>query len=274
MNAYLEAIQRDQDIENSLIVTAINHRILFSSPRNPQLMEIYDQLVDIWITNLPVDVSGLARLAKFKSVSKIAVEIYLSSLATIPRIAVPDTGDIEFPSGHKAKHGVPKSAQTLPVLSSKSTAGTKGELEDPAISRLRRYATSIASQPVVPNTRLLSQWPSVPGADPLKYSWAAANEASSTAENLRLLAYRGCLEEKWRRKRTENFLGADTTISKDTSSFGGDRSTGSQPTHHSLSFQVLEELPMTQPDRGVFGSRTTSMGVKRKKPSQRRAAGF
>jgi RNA polymerase I-specific transcription initiation factor RRN6 len=49
---------------------------------------------------------------------------------------------------------------------------------------------------------------------------------------------------------------------------------GSQPevTHNGFSSQTVEDIPMTQPDRGAFGSR--SIQKSKKKPKKHRTAGF
>lgn len=301
MSDFLGSIQREQDVAHSLRVTDIVQGVLPFSSGIPEVMELYDQLVDIWIACLPLEVPGIARLSMFKSVRKIAIEMCLSSITVSPQVSVPviaaeqaeprprpkvkqSVSHKNMPAFYSSEGFSQKPegnfsltpAQTSSIYSSNSNAAAEDQDGDPAISRLRKYAVSIASQPAPLNSSLLSHWPSVPGADPSKYSWEAAKEASGAADDADSLDHIARREEARRRKRTEKFPNRDKGADTDASSISGYTQTGSQPTmaHHTMSLQATEEHPMTQPDRGVFGSRTAPKSVKKKKQAQRRAAGF
>ncbi len=175
--------------------------------------------------------------------------------------------------GSQPSFNLPTPAQT-PSLYSRATSASEHK-EDPAISRLRQYAVSIRSKTDFGKSPILSQWPSVPGSDPANYSWAAKREAGDDGPNEAEREQRIRKEETRRRRRTEKFLNEESaTPRKPVSQPMVVIPSGSQPVvaHNGFSSQTVEDFPMTQPDRGAFGSR--SIKTSKKKPKKARTAGF
>ncbi|KAG0646323.1 PITH domain-containing [Hyphodiscus hymeniophilus] len=255
----------------------------------PDLLKVYEQTAQNWIASLPLRVPGMTRLAKFKVARKLAVELYLSSIgislrdkaSEVPSFPVPDDGEAagllqtssvtsrqgspalfssqlppsSFPG---SGFGLPTPEQT-PSLYSHSLASGSDISEDPAISRLRQYTVSIKSKPDLGVSKMLSHWPVAPGVDPATYSYELTRKKDATYENGE--------ENSWkkrnlarRKKRTERFLSRHGTAPAEISSQSQPRFApfGSQPdvAHLGFSSQTVENVPMTQPDRGAFGSRT------------------
>ncbi|PQE30351.1 hypothetical protein CJF32_00008322 [Rutstroemia sp. NJR-2017a WRK4] len=272
----------------------------------PDLLKIYDQLIDIWVTNLPHKTPGTARLKKAKQIQSISMELCLSSLGIslrnetiepkalqhteisldhapkdmdeISRASSPPFFSSQFHTQgtEELQFSLPTPERT-PSLYSHTSAATTDIGGDPTLSRLRQYAVSIASETEVAPAKssIITQWPSVPGTDPATYSWeemqkAAASAASGDED------YRSRRERSRRRRRTEKFLNSERASEAPSSSQPVSHPFGSQPVaQNTYSSQPFNEVPMTQPDRGAFGGRPTSAATPgKKKPKKRRAAGF
>jgi RNA polymerase I-specific transcription initiation factor RRN6 len=158
------------------------------------------------------------------------------------------------------------------------SAPSETPAEDPAISRLRSYTLSIKSQPPLgaAASSILDHWPTTPGLDPTNYSWEAARKAVAEVwdqDSDEEETTNRRKEEERRRHRTERFLKRQRANTDDAASQPAPTvSFGSQPdpAANVTSSQPAENaLPMTQPDRGLFGSR---MGQKSWK--KRRTKGF
>lgn len=302
----MDTLNEDQDSEaqSSLVVSDLTScpAITFPSGENstlPDLLAIYDDLVDNWMTTLPSKVTVQTRLSKHKTIRQVATELCLSSIGVA--LKAKDTEPPVLDEGNDAE-GVgmldgtgrgsspllfspemtPAASYSEPALSlpspartpsiySHATTTTGSELcENPAITRLRQYTVSIKSQLDPGKSKLLDNW--VVGEDPAEYLWEEPKADDSEEENDR----RTRREETRRRKRTQKFLNrerarAPLPVAAEPQPaflppFGSQPDVG----HLGFSSQVADELPMTQPDRGAFGSRTQ----KGKKKPKRRNAGF
>lgn len=270
---------------------------------------IYDKLVDLWVSSLPPHIPGPTRLAKEKMVRNTAAELYLNSVSIsirdrsvpIPEpTSEPKSLSLVLPVRGKGDSiaiqerrleivgesissgssfpaiGMPTPDPT-PSVVSRDTSTIGGEpREDEAISRLRGYALSLRSQPLLSGPRLsiLSHWPAVPGADPSKYSWESMRKIVGEEEDVDSdedEAFIRRREEARRQRQKERFLKRQRANTSDDVSQIVTRASGSQPdpVHQTFSSQVVQDVPMTQPDRGVFGSRPTQKAVKK-----RRTRGF
>lgn len=259
----------------------------------PELKRIYGFLVDKWITSLPPDVSNVTRGSRFKIVRNIAVELYLSSISISLQIIDPvetahpedDTGQqIEgdetrgsspatFYSSRMSEiaEGSPGPAPSTPtrhssVFSQSQETLTSDVIEDPAITRLRQYAPSIRDRPELGKSRLLSEWPSAPGVDPSTYSYKPPVLDDSDEKSHQIKR-----EIARRKKRTKKFLqrNRETASQASTTPFGSQPPDAVRP---GFSSQPTQDVPMTQPDRGAFGSR--HMAGKKNQQKKPRAAGF
>jgi RNA polymerase I-specific transcription initiation factor RRN6 len=257
------------------------------------LLRIYDQVCEHWMTSLPLKVSNLARFSKFKVARRVAVELCLSSIAvSIHKISsaaneIPSTGgnlplcgeapnDPPFSmSPNVAMNPPPGAAFSLPTPSrtpsvySHISNDTSEVIENASVTRLRQYAVSIKPRSGLRYSALLAQWPSTPGVDPAQYSWRSmADEIEDEIDSRRRR------EELRRRRRTERFLQGGRMKESQSSSQPTVMRSGSQPElgQPAASSQSVGDVPMTQPDRGVFGARFAMPGQKKK--GKRRAAGF
>jgi RNA polymerase I-specific transcription initiation factor RRN6 len=272
----------------------------------PDLLKIYNQVADNWLASLPLKVSAQARLSKFRIIRQIAVELFLSSLAvslrhnasdaTIMSIQTLDENltppELDKEDGTTRESSPTKFSSELALFPERDldfnlptlartpslyshTTSASGLREDPAISRLRQYAVSVSSKPDFGNPPMLSHWPSIPGGDPAQYSWEATQRAAEEDDSGKESEQRNRKEEARHRRRTEKFLAQERARTIETMSQPMVViPSGSQPvvTYNGFSSQTVDDIPMTQPDRGIFGSRSAQRGKKR--PKKHRTAGF
>ncbi len=282
---------------NDLIQEGANHA---------DLLTIHERLVSYWMSNLPLQVYNPARLSKFKMIRQLGVEIVLNSLGisiqnkaatitnpdhedevgteTMTRAGSPALFSSQAASatGNNNFSSIPTPSRT-PSIYSRGTSGSELK-EDPAVTRLRQYAVSIKTRPDPGKSSLLSHWPSMPGVDPATYSYEAARKSRLAEENGHDSDYKSRKEAARRRKRTEKFLQQDRE--RERLIEGSSQPVpvmmshprviipaGSQPVVFDPSFssQIVDDMPMTQPVGGTFGSRTAKAGKKARKG---RKAGF
>ena len=278
----------------------------------PTMSDIYDKLVDLWVSCLPQNTPGSARLAKERLVRTIAPELYLSSMMLSIRersaiitqplqspkpisMILPVRGreglsliqgqqlenssreaplsSFEAPSGLQTPDPTPSVASR----SRESSTIDSESREDEAIARLRAYALTVKSQPPLSANRstILEQWPSTPGADPKKYIWkdtrkGTGNDSDLDSDEEKVENRRK--EEARRQRRLERHLKRQRPATLETASQPNTIVSGSQRdfTQHTVSSQLsAPDVPMTQPDRGAFGSRLGLKGSKK-----RRKGGF
>lgn len=311
LRTFLQSLKEDEESESSFTLVVSNLTLCpgisfqtLEASTLPDLLKVYDEVAKSWVANLPHQVSGLTRLAKFKIARKVAVELCLSSIgislrnkasevpealaasseqrvllnkpvvasrASSPAIISSENPPSSMPG---SVFGLPTPSQT-PSIYSQSHASTSEFAEDSAISRLRQYAVSIKSKPDIGSSTILSHWPSTPGADPATFSYAAKQRSAVVKESGEGDSHSSRREQARSKRRTERFLSRESTAVAEPSSsqptsmpFGG-----SQPevARHVYSSQTgVDDVPMTQPDRGTFGSRT----MQKKKRKKQRAAGF
>lgn len=260
--------------------------------KSANMMKIYQDLVDKWIASLPLAASNAVRGSKFRTIRQIAAELFFSSItislqsksSMVPTV-VPEKDDevLGEDAGMSTRESSPAtffSAQmslgtqhdpesTLrtptqtPSTYSRLTSISSPE-EDSAISRLRQYAVSINSRPDVRKSKILSEWPTVPGVNPASYVYK--QKASSDDEDSAPESSKNRRDAARRKKRTEKFLQRNAESSRRVVTPSGSQPAEVQPP--AFSSQPLEDVPMTQPDRGNFGSR------KGKGKKKQRTAGF
>ncbi|KAG9248570.1 RNA polymerase I-specific transcription initiation factor RRN6-like protein [Calycina marina] len=275
----------------------------------PSFIDVYDRIVAQWVMTLPGEIPNETRLTNFSATRRIAVELCLSSIALHHKIklavfkpddieneqAIPlsDVRNVARQDGTSSplsqfrsfsqltreptrdgRFGLLTPAQTPSLHSGNSV--TSGEPdEDEAIIRLRQYTISIDAPQETRQLSLLSQWPSAPGSDPSTFIWRPKDDSNEDDDDMEQKSARKRRREAARRtKRTEAFLaegrsnvGASASQPPASVTFGSQPSVARQP----AGSPVTEELPMTQPGGGNFGSRTAET-VKRKQ--RRRKTGF
>jgi RNA polymerase I-specific transcription initiation factor RRN6 len=307
LHEYLQSIQINVNAHDQFALVTSNLttlRVNFPVSPHPQalffdFLNIYDQLVDAWMAPLPSQVSVPSRLLKHKMIRQIAIDLGLSSIgisflrSSALGVGHEDTGksdallnernarSADNDSGFFSPEVTPllsqqtsfrgRATSQTPSMYSRATDASSevSEVsEDPAISRLRKYAMSIRSQPDPGRSKILSQW--TVGADPSTYSWEAVNRASMVSESWDGDSRKKGRGESRRRRLTENYLTRQSSRATTVESQAQPIRTDSQPVHRTdFSSQPDSNLPMTQPDRGAFGSRTTQKSTKKK-----RNAGF
>ncbi|EKD12846.1 uncharacterized protein L3040_007000 [Drepanopeziza brunnea f. sp. 'multigermtubi'] len=267
----------------------------------PDLINVFDQLVDYWMSSLPANLHNVARHAKFKAIGQLAMELSLSAIgisiqdralsvpdavtqldedtATLPGVSKDnasfrDSSPVLFSSQLATMQdglGLPTPTAT-PSLHSQATS-VSGLVEDPVIARLRRYAPTIKAKTdwtENTNASVLSHWSTELGADPAKYSYETAKQKHAAANSGDDVRRSSKKEKARRRRRTEEFVKAvEPAVSRRSNFFSG-----SQPeaADNPFSSQVLDDMPMTQPVGGAYGSRT--MPQRKKKAKKSRTAGF
>ncbi|KAF8863503.1 hypothetical protein BDZ45DRAFT_722283 [Acephala macrosclerotiorum] len=290
-------------VVSNLAMSARSHLPNSEIPGYSDLSTLYDQMAEYWMTSLPPNVSNWARVARYRVIRQLAIDVCLSSVgisienklvsAAGPpqegeddRLSLPtlgrdsrfgrDTSPTYFSSqlatipDREVDHRLPTPAKT-PSLYSHATSASDLK-EDPTISRLRQYAPSIKAESDIGSSRLRSEWK--PGADPYEYSYQEAQKARAAAESGDESEHRNSKEEARRRRRTEKFLRQERSRAVEAAAQSMFKPSGSQPavSRHFASSQTVDDVPMTQPELGTFGSR---VGQKAKKKSKKpRTAGF
>jgi RNA polymerase I-specific transcription initiation factor RRN6 len=272
----------------------------------PDVLDIYDHVGETWLASLPLEVPNISRWSKFRMARQLAVELWLSSILASIRLKPPrmetaqgqlmaeidstllnTQGDhprdditpfmfSQIPANPSENAGLQNStSHTLPYSYIDVPTNRREPTEDPTVSRLRQYAVSIKSQLDLGKSTLLDPWPSSPGSDPAQaVNGYIANclRLSHEAQSHQTDRMRE-REEARRGRRTDRFLTRGITKVSEAKSQPDYTQFGSQPefTAHARSSQIFEDIPMSQPDRGVFGSRSAQLVKKKRKP---RAAGF
>jgi RNA polymerase I-specific transcription initiation factor RRN6 len=306
LREFLESLPLNEDSESAsrLVLAVISthlQRSFGQESRSAGLLKVYDHLVENWITSLPLKVTGPARHSKFKIIRQVAVELSLGSLTisiqkkasdvkALPgehsdpdlelRLQLLDQDDGTTRESSPAFYSsqlrdmsergldfrLPTPARTPSIYS--HTTSTSEVKEDPATSRLRQYALSIKSKPDLGKVSFLSHWPSIPGIDPATYSYDSIQKAAAAEESGGESEAQGRREAARPRRRTEKFLQQSAQVAEPSSQPMVLRSSPEPGVSHPP--LMVDDLPMTQPDRGAFGSRPVQQSKKQKK----RTAGF
>lgn len=263
----------------------------------PDLLKMYDQLVNVWVTNLPRKTPGPVRLAKARIIRKIAMELWLSSVGVslrnkqlepkpppiaeegLPWGTLKDIDEVSRASsppyfGSQITSGIVENPQfSLPTPTPSIISAATG-IEDPTIARLRQYAVSLEPKLEFGSatSSLISQWPAVPGADPATYSFEEVQRAAA-AEESGGDDIRSRREDARRKRKAKEFLRRDRANAAASSSQTMAQPFGSQPTrYNTYSSQPVNSLPMTQPSEGASGSRVAVPATPGRKESNKRRA--
>lgn len=175
----------------------------------PDLIAVYNNLLEIWVTCLPAQAPGSVRLMKERLIRKVATELTLSSFAVSMKppsqvqkpeeISEADRMELDSgtPFSSSQPEPIPESSQissrtairdrglfTPSYTSSSSDSSTyAGEgFEDPAMAVLRKYANFRPQPPPGPKqSRILSQW--TLGDDPNQFSYEAFQAANAASDD-------------------------------------------------------------------------------------------
>ncbi|KAI1008171.1 hypothetical protein K3495_g72 [Podosphaera aphanis] len=299
---FIENLKKDLDINTSMLMNTSEltscPTLNFSSEfgETCDLMSIFDRLLELWMSTKPSGFSNRSRGASYKVIRNLAIDLYFSSFVIslrrknlVTRSSTVDSQTHETPrstwstmteSSYCTNSSMPVFLGTnetnnqhslrlrSPSEFSHATSSFDPE-EDSAISGLRQYAVFIKSRSIpLGNAPFLKAWPSTPGSDPSLYCYEAAAEARSDEDKPS-----NSREEARRKRRTDRFL---RQLSCEETEGGSQQisypqQSASQQEDFSLSFpSQVDEISMTQPDRGVYGSRS----IKKRKNKKQRTAGF
>ncbi len=296
LSKLVESLPTSEEAASALIVTPIQNipdlDVQVDGGENVgNVLQIYQRLVHHWIARLPLHTSVTTRGSKFRLVRQVAVELGLSlhtltlqnKSSKVKGVIVDDEEDPEHEGlasresspatfysaqASAASRRWPESSFPTPTLTpsvySQQTSAS-GMAEDPATSRLRQYAISIRPRPDTGKSKILSDWPSMPGVNPSTLTYKPPRTEEEEQDSERESAKRRRDLDR-RRRRTEKFL-----QHRSTEASRAVTPAGSQPPEPAIapfSSQPAQSQPMTQPDRGTFGSR------KQKGKKKQRTAGF
>lgn len=229
-------------------------------PYRLDFLETYDRLVHEWLASLPSEIPNPVRVMKEKSIRSIALDLLLSRI-----VKISDRSTRREPTGP---------SRSTQGSSSQNDAAEDQNAPRSAYNTLSTFTTF--KEPRAPPrnvARLLSQWQ--PGVDPTGYNWQKAStlEEDNSQREPRT-PKRG---RKTRPPQAPPPEAAKAASLPPTPVAPMIRAWGSQPDHAPSAFlqssqPTVDEAPMTQIERGQFGTRDVKKSVKPKK--KRRAAGF
>ncbi|KAJ5684805.1 uncharacterized protein N7477_001150 [Penicillium maclennaniae] len=263
-------------------------------------LETYNHLVDEWVALLPHGEEGIpdfTRVLKERSVRGIALDLLLARLI---RTSIPNadnmTSEVESTDTHRTRQELTPSSQAhrLKLSSSQMTStqtsnGKEKTKKVPATNytALSAYAVFKQPRPMPPNVaNLLSHWQM--GVDPATYEWQKSSRLLDADGNQTTTKKP---RQRHRRRRSQA-LSATSTATATTNALAPEpeptsslpptpvapmiRTWGSQPDHPPMPIQssqpTVDDVPMTQMERGQFGAREVKKSSKPRK--KKRAAGF
>lgn len=244
-------------------------------------LETYNHLVDEWVALLPHGEDGIpdaTRVLKERSVRGIALELLLARLIRISN--VPSTGRLPESTGaHQSqREPVPSSQHSRQRLSSSQMTYSQREgAQDKAKEAPARNYIALSTYTVFKEPRpmprnvgnLLSHWKT--GVDPATYEWQKTSRLLDDEGNRT-----GSRTPRRVRKKRSQLTPAPEASSLPPTPVAPMIRTWSQPDQPLMpiasSQPTLDEAPMTQVERGQFGTREAKKSSKVKK--KRRAAGF
>jgi hypothetical protein len=275
------------------------YRMPVSAGSNSAL-ELYQSLVSDWLSHLPREVPDRIRVNKERLARNVAADLALAGIAAGPSVHELETHVVReriYPDS------APPATVTLAPsldLDMASTAVRSQPLsslpfvaeEHPVCVRLRAYTTISrnAVTTAIPASVLdmLAHLPSDAEIDPLTYDWRATKaditaEHDQSAETADPRVHRRAeklAQAKRRRAQLQTEAAEELVRQRAPPAIGSSRMV--LPTREVQSSQVappespmLSDLgPMTQPERGIFGTRIGGPAAGRKDKGKRREAGF
>ncbi|EEP80871.1 predicted protein [Uncinocarpus reesii 1704] len=258
------------------------------------LATVYDSLVYDWLSPLSEQVPNRVRIMREKMIRSVVTEIIFS------RISLVRVGTEELDTTNEDEAGALVNESQLQsfgssqnIISSQTQKSSQGldplhEFPEPPYRFLKRYTTlNHQRAPTKRTITTISHWKV--NTDPSYYDWQKAADAIKDEQSLseeHPAAQRRRKREERKRRHLEK---AEQQASMQPSTprlMDGGRLWGSQPVTTPAvsssgdprlwSSQVKEEsvLPMSQMEKGVFGSRQAGRKSLGKEKKKRRAAGF
>lgn len=256
-------------------------------------LETYNQLVDEWVASVPHGTHGIpnqTRVLKEKSARGVALDLLLSRLIRVsnpssdkdPKSVDSGWTENEHPALQDDSH-VQSASSQVPNLERVATRDHSSELPadkadgnrsresaTPDYSNVATYTTFKERRPMPRNVaNLLSHWQV--GSDPSSYEWQKTSQLLEDEE----VPGSSPPKHRARKKRSQLTPAPEASSLPPTPVAPMIRTWGSQPDHKlplPSSQPTVDDVPMTQTERGQFGAREAKKHSKLKK--KRRAAGF
>ncbi|KAG0152754.1 hypothetical protein PDIDSM_2559 [Penicillium digitatum] len=256
-----------------------------SGEADRDLLNTYDRMIDDWMSTLPCTISVQTRLMKEKLIRRVAADLILSRLIKISTSL--DSVILSKPADPVEERAIQKANEKaaaqnkyqssyFALLSSQTASQAKsrtfGSRRDtmpvqqskytavPVLGGLSAFITFKTPRPTPRKVaNLLSHWPV--GTNPQNHTWDRIDDEEK--RNLKRTSKNG------RKKRSQT---RDPTLPS-TPTVPMVRAWGSQPVappRVNINSSQLDGMPMTQMERGGFGTRT----VKKPKKKKKRQAGF
>lgn len=266
-------------------------------PSSLDFIRTYDHLVEEWVTSVSHDIPRFTCVMKERVVRGIALDLLLSRLLRISNTPsskdgpqkvkatdetpIPDRGPMSSQSLSMALPSSQLPSSQMTATGAKSTEGPSSnpamESMTPSYSALSAFTTFKPPRPMARNVaNLLSHWKL--GADPSAYEWEKTSHILEEEEARRFggpsIRRRSRSQSRSHRKsqQSEGTLLPGTPIAPSIRTWGSQPADGTPALPMPSSQLTMDEVPMTQMERGHFGARETKKSQKSKK--KRRAAGF
>ncbi|KAI9370939.1 RNA polymerase I-specific transcription initiation factor RRN6-like protein [Aspergillus egyptiacus] len=269
-------------------------------PPNMDLVAVYDRLVNHWLVDLPANIPGRARIAKEKAIRHLLADLILAqiisarSITELESTAIGDGRQTGPSAGglisscrtvdERFLLETPVAQNSEPQASITTTRSASAlrdytypdrEAEESAtLTTLSAYTTFDRGGPSSRDTeRILSHWK--PGSAPTTYTFVS--EESQLAARVR------ASRRKSRKKisKVMNTLSLEPSIPLPVSSpvpavrdWSSQADNSQPPIIRLQNSQTTDDLPMTQVERGAFGSREANRKIGMKAKRKKRAAGF
>ncbi|KAJ5936972.1 hypothetical protein N7466_003422 [Penicillium verhagenii] len=252
-------------------------------------LETYDRLVELWLANIPHDIPNPTRRMKERIIRGIALDILLARLIRISKErkvvepSQPDGSTSATLAGSAlpeakgpASSQLPSSQITAFYDGSSQPAPEEERSSTAAYSSLSAFTTFKKPPRPLPRniTNMLSQWEV--GTDPSAYKWRKVSSAEEAQELSRRRKKR--LQRSQLSQLSSQLSQQTPTITASplppTPSAPSIRTWGSQPDQRlplASSQPSIGDFPMSQIERGLFGTREVRKSLKVKK---KRKGGF
>lgn len=267
--------------------------------RSTSALDVYQILVSHWLSPVPPEVPDRIRVNKERLARSIAADLALAGIATRPPVRETETHavkesfrhDFDPPASAKSASSLDLTRTNVTAHSQSVSSLPSAAEEHPACVRLRAYTTvsrnAVTSATPASVLDILIHLPSDTETDPSAYDWrgteatiGAEYDESAKMADPRMRRRAEKLAQAKRRRTQLEAKAAELVRQQAPPAIGSSQMV--LPTRELQSSQVMvpernvfgDDQPMTQPERGVFGTRLGGMSAGRKDKGKKRTAGF
>lgn len=265
------------------------------------ILDLYQRIVSDWLTPLPPHIPDRIRVNKERLARTVAVDVALSAIAVLParrrvgdRSASEEIHDDFAPQAETSKNPDYDISPLTTLLASLPASFGRSEVEsNPLLDRLRLYTPIMDTAIILPLpssiSDMLAHLPMDSNIDPSTYDWRSTEAAISARQdnengdrnNVKARQKAEKIAQAKRRRLRMQYRNEGGTFFQEAPPAIGS-SQMILPTRQVQSSQIMgpdtsmpdDHRPMTQPERGTFGTRIGGTGGKRKAKGKARAAGF